>query len=55
MSEVLITCEKYGQITIVSVDGKECYRSATIPKYEAEHIKSFMMFMGIENFRIEVK
>ena len=55
MSEVLIEVKKYGQITIVSVNGKECYRSATVPKYEAEHIKSFMMFIGIDNFKVEVQ
>lgn len=55
MSEVLILCEKYGQITRVSVDGKECYKSATVPKYEAEHIKALLDMMVIENFRVEVK
>lgn len=55
MSEILIECKKYGQITLVTVDGKECYKSATVPKYEADHIKTLLNMMNIENVRVEVK
>lgn len=55
MSEQLIEIKRYGQITVVWVEGIKCYDSGNTQKKEAEHIKSLLDALVIENYKIEVK